>query len=221
MGGTVAVTIRRADGRTHRMARWTNPFSHVFLDLAFIEGDDSFWNEYIRQYEEGDFADKEPWTLTAPLSYGLIVVDYPSKTILHSQGYSRMDEVGFHMYLNDSICSGIEWPWPKIVDLSKSGRVSRQVWDTGIEARTEGGVVQSWEDEVDRQERIGHPDNMATYYPTDLSPWTIVRFGEDPHGIRAMQTRLIELDYEFTEQEQEAWNSFVQRIIDAYAEDDD
>ena len=54
MGGTIAVTIRRADGREHRMARWTNPFSHILMDPKFIEGPDTFWDEYVEadEYDE-------------------------------------------------------------------------------------------------------------------------------------------------------------------------
>ena len=52
MGGTVGVTIRRADGREHRMARWTNPLGHLFLNLDFIEGEDSFFDEYISMWDD-------------------------------------------------------------------------------------------------------------------------------------------------------------------------
>lgn len=229
MGGTVGVTIRRADGREHRMARWTNPLGHIFLNLKFIEGEDSFFDEYISMWDDmrEDWLDNHrtkqfrhdmtpcygDWPYLAPVSYGLVVIDYKTKTILHSQGYSSMVEFHASDFLREPIYAGLDqWPEPKTLALCKSGRVMRAKWDDGTEEFMPAGTLTGWEEEVTRLEETTDGSVNARWssrYVVDINPWKVERFGEDGTDIVAMKNRLEELGFAITDEEEAHWGDFI------------
>ena len=226
MGGTIAVSIRRADGREHRQARWTNPLSHLFLHLGFIEGDDSYLDGYIARWDEmrADWIDNNitgnyrlnmtpcygDWTHLAPTGYGLVVVDYKNKVVLHSQGYSALTEFLGTAFLEDSVYMGVEeWPEPHVVALVKSGRVSRSAWDNDAKDFIAHGKLTDWREETTRKAKVGYPENMGDRYPVDMGDWTFERFGESGNDLTKMWNRLVDLGFEFNEEEEAAWDEFI------------
>jgi len=225
MGGTIAVTIRRADGREHRQARWTNPLSYLFLNLGFIEGDDSYFDEYIARWDEmradwlanhigGDYRFQMTscygdWTHLAPTGYGLVVVDYKTKTVLHSQGYSALTSFLSSTFSKDCGYAGIEeWPEPSVVALVKAGRVSRKTWVTDKGWKDQGKVL-DWHEEANRAGSLGSRMVMCNY-PVDMGEWTFERFGEHPDDLVKFWNKLVDMGFEFNEEEEAAWDEFIE-----------
>ena len=52
MGGTLATTLRQADGVTHKMARWTNPISDFVHDIRFLNKDQSYIDDYMSTWHD-------------------------------------------------------------------------------------------------------------------------------------------------------------------------
>jgi len=204
MGGVIGFTLRRADGTDQRTARWTNPFSHILMDPKFIEGPDSFWDEIMAQKEY------EKWGMLAPISYGLIVIDYQSKTILHSQGYSAMVKLLPGEFSDQPMHTGAQgWPDERVVKLIEQGRVTKERWDGAkwIKPMLDH-EIKSWEAENKRCADEGYPGFMRNQYPVDMSPWTVERFDEGAPGLREMKTRLAELGFKFSDEEETTWEEF-------------
>jgi len=239
MGGTIAVTLRRADGREHRMARWTNVFSHILMDPAFIEGPDSFWDKYIALWDDmrDDWLKNHvtknfrhnmtpcygDWPLLAPTGYGLIVIDYKTKTILHSQGYSSMVKMLPGTFSDQPMHTGAEdWPDTRVVKLIEQGRVTREHWDglKWIKPMLDHEVT-SWEAENQRTKDAGFPASMRDQYPVDMSPWTVERFDEGAPGLREMKIRLAELEFKFSDDEETAWEDFFSEWDEDEEEDEE
>jgi len=208
------------------MARWTNPLSHLFLHLGFIEGDDSYFDGYIRLWDDmradwiennitGNFRlNMTPcygdWIHLAPTGYGLVVIDYKSKTVLHSQGYSAMTEFLGTNFMHDCMFAGVEeWPQPSTVALCKAGHVYRATWDKKKEEFLDQGPVTDWHAEADRKTKLGYPASMRDRYPVDMRAWTFERFEEDNNGLTKMWNRLVDLGFEFNEEEEDEWDEFI------------
>ena len=89
MGGTVAMTIREPDGKEHRMARWTNNIPYFVMSDWFFE----FNKNHFDLYQSWMSDDMEEYTELIPISYGLIVCDFPNKTLLSNQGYTNLKSI--------------------------------------------------------------------------------------------------------------------------------
>ncbi len=50
MGGTLATTLRRKDGTTHKMARWTNVLPDFVHDIRFLEKDEAYLDDYMSMW---------------------------------------------------------------------------------------------------------------------------------------------------------------------------
>lgn len=89
MGGTVAMIIREPDGKEHRMARWTNNIPYFVMSDRFFEFD----KDHFGIYQSWMNGDMEEYAQLSPISYGLIVCDFQSKTLLSNQGYTDLKSI--------------------------------------------------------------------------------------------------------------------------------
>ena len=196
--------------------------SHLFLHLGFIEGDDSYLDEYIARWDDmrADWIDNNitgnfrhnmtpcygDWTHLAPTGYGLVVIDYKSKTVLHSQNYSALTMFLGTTFLEESMYMGVEeWPEPHVVALCKSGRVSRTTYVRDGEPTHHS--LTDWHKEAKRANDI--TSRMLDRYPVDMGDWTFERFGESGNDLTKMRDRLVDLGFEFNEDEEAAWDEFI------------
>jgi hypothetical protein len=110
MGGTVALTLRAADGAEYRMARSTNILPWAVTNRALLDGAPVHWEAVLAQwrammadYARGRASGRFDHAMTkayasesgilAPIHYGLVVVDALTRTILSCQGYSTPGQV--------------------------------------------------------------------------------------------------------------------------------
>lgn len=120
MGGTIAMIIRKPDGETLPMLRWTNILTDFLGSATFLRGDfDAWWPEFSKEWlamrddherhrDTGRFELEMtpvyfPHDRLAPDGYGLVVVDFPARRVLDIQGYSAlgMARIAGFDYMND------------------------------------------------------------------------------------------------------------------------
>ena len=127
MGGTVAVILKDHDGVITPMRRWTNIMPSYFSNLKLFSDDINLEKEWIASFLEihnilsqdyeknkdtGNFENNMtdtyfPWNVSAPYSYGLIVVDFVKKQIYSVQNYCRLANISAHQLLG-SISSDLD-----------------------------------------------------------------------------------------------------------------
>jgi hypothetical protein len=50
---------------------------------------------------------------------------------------------------------------------------------------------------------------MLDRYPVDMGDWTFERFDESGNDLTRMRDRLVDLGFEFNEDEEAAWDEFI------------
>ncbi len=118
MGGTVAETIRRENGEIIKMARKTGAYNWMFHSKEFNNGNiDKAIDDHIKAFMEmkADYESGEPYEYnmsgvygwcnhTAPVSYGLVVIDIQNKKIHSMQGYDSpggLHSFSFNLHTKD------------------------------------------------------------------------------------------------------------------------
>jgi hypothetical protein len=89
MGGSINVTVRKTDGQIFNLDSYTNSMPYWLRNIRIYNCDDTHLEEYIEEHRPT--AQLIP-TGTAPSGYGLVLVDYMTKTFLSMQGYCGFDE---------------------------------------------------------------------------------------------------------------------------------
>lgn len=231
MGGVVGVTIRQDDGTVHKMSRWTNSLPYFINDLGLIKKHKRHLNGYLKQWfdmvKDYDSGKKKlnmsevyaTHRILAPIDYGLVVVDYQSKTILHMQGYTMLGTI--------LACDIHERRTPAdekkiLAAMHKSGLFKKVMC---YDARPDRGekenkfpiidIDQNWTfEEFMHQCTINRNNNGIEWQRIvlDMSPWKIVRFNETKKGLDKFKENVIKLGFVLTEEEKKTWSKFKRRL---------
>lgn len=111
MGGRVALTIRKSDGKEWRGSCHTNILPYRVWDAPFYapETSEAHISAFLDELLENRRVNPEIETLwgchhkLAPVEYGLVVIDYKTGTFISAQGYSRPDRLyGYNNATADS-----------------------------------------------------------------------------------------------------------------------
>ena len=230
MGGCIGITIREENGKEHRMCRWTNPTPHFINHSKFIEKDKSHLENYLKTWYEmvDDYNGPKklnmsdvyaPSPYLAPMEYGLIVVDYKTNKVLHSQGYTSL---GSLLPSSLSLCamSGRDDDYAK-----EELEDAKKLFDTGkiISARgysKETGIVEIEEptfDEVIKNQKrsfnfLKETKTLMTDLFLDMSPWEIKKFDESAEGVVELKKEVINLGFKITKEEEKEWKCFLERF---------
>lgn len=231
MGGTVGFTIRTADNREHRMLRWTNTLPAFFHNVRFINGDQRHIDDYLKRwydmvdaYKMGDtskvpMADVYvPDAGLYPCEYGLVLVDFPSHTILNMQMYAHLNVIdgsGVSLALMDYERDESH-PFYKLTP-KDTGNFDR--YKALFEERKVSQVRRSYGEEWKPAESItiqefGQYDRDGRAYLDallDMSPWNIVNYEDSEGGVIDMMKKVIELGFVLTPYEEKQWNGFTKR----------
>ncbi len=224
MGGTIGITIRTMDRKEHRMLRWTNPMPSFFHDIKFIDGDEGHVNEYLKMWyemvdaynngklDEMPMADVYvPGAGLYPSEYGLVLVDYPSRTIISSQGYTNVN--GIHVagvsnaamtkkFNPDKFCENYErykalFDQKKVV-LPRTNKTYKHLQIEGI----------TFEDFIAEDE-----NGNDVYYDAflDMRPWKVHLY--EPYvekDVLKMKKHVQKLGFTLTESEEKEWRDFIE-----------
>lgn len=200
MGGTVGITIRRADGREHRMQATTGWIPHFFTNMKFLDGDEAHLEELISESDQNKGL--------APENYGLIVVDYQTKTILEQNGYSRIG------HLDSAGAWNANHRDPKEFERYKRLFDAKRVREVLMGKKSRKPHYQ-WEDATDLSIEVfmdnADPEANPHTARVDMSPWTIKYFGDidDTEGSIRMLKEVKEMGFALTAKEEKLWENFI------------
>lgn len=246
MGGTVAVTLRKADGTEYRMSRWTNSMPWGIANMRMLNGDEDHINAYLDQwlkmrddYERNKDIGKFEYDMTdcyfpgnglVPDGYGLVVVDHINKVILSMQGYCSFNTIhaaGISLEFSGNVL-GVS---PEDDD-SDTTRL-REFWEAGriigwlTDKSTPPAQCKSRKDAylpIDKtfDEVIeilkDYRTSMTIYeFGLDLGDWKYEEFEEyNPHELRRMRNRILELGFKLTDVENKVWDEVIKESEKEY-----
>jgi len=101
MGGFIALTVRYSDGQEYRGSCWTNVlpeglFSHEFYFKETSEAHARKWLDRIIKNRKKNKGLEEMWggwNKLAPESYGIVLVDYKTGTLIAGNGYTDVQKI--------------------------------------------------------------------------------------------------------------------------------
>ena len=268
MGGTIAMIIRKPQGHepeVQPMLRWTNIMPHFFGHSSFLAGAfDRWWPSFTKEwehmrkdYEASLLSGKTLSPMTAcyfpcedkaPCGYGLVVVDFQTKTLLQSQGYCEIgkenlyrwcrlepEEVGdLRRKYRDGLLKDL---LIECVDGNKFVEFHIPVKGFGLKGldvllemsqylysektpRTLGQACEAL--------GVAIPDGANPKLPTQLhrwamsysSDWKFESFDESAAGYAQLRKRCEELGFDFTLSDDKAWHASILDKLDLCDFDD-
>lgn len=220
MGGSIALTLREPDGREHRMCRWTNSMPWMVVNRGFYEKNPEHtrqmlveWEmmraDYVLHAEDQQF--KYPmtpvygdWPLLAPVGYGLVVLDQQQDRILTMQGYTSFDRLLVYAEPEDVM---------HIQTLHAAGRLRGFSVCAEHQWRVDP-MPEAWPEVLAEVRR--RADHRVPVYTAGIlvnyAPYTIEIFDETAAGAAMMRTRLLELGFVLTPDEQQAWDTWINEL---------
>jgi hypothetical protein len=178
MGGAVNVFVRDNDRNFYRMSRWTNTLSSFLTIIGHVDEEDNL-SEYMKpwlgmkdDWEKNKHTNLFEYNMTpcyfpAPTricngEYGLVFVDYITKSIISYQDYSGIGKIDIStisvMYTEDMIV--------ELFRIANKGKVSYTPnWGS------EQPIIKI--DNMDHMAKILDDDNYGVCFLIDNSPWTI------------------------------------------------
>lgn len=221
MGGSITVVIRKKDGTIIKCCRWTNSLPSFIGNLKFIEKDDEHLEKYLKTYydmkrdweankDSGNFEFGMTSSyaayndILAPMSYGIVVIDYMKSHLLHMQGYARLDgfdkieaEAGIcqrKYYMNDGRDKDFQALW-------NAGKIDR---------------YESWEKPKVAVYPINGLKDLKKLLKKDsyemllinMEPWTVIRYEETANGTDEIKAKILELGFYISEADDKEWAEF-------------
>lgn len=217
MGGPVALTLRREEGTCVSRHVWTNYWSHCLMDPLFVYNGSVFFDDYLTNL---DCQEDKPF---APISYGLIVVDYKTRKVFHSQNYTDFCSLtSLDFWPEKAFHAGQKSGGPdkRVLDLIDDGRVYHQVFNEDARKWRRGAQVSSWKEESVKVQaetlkvrQTGDLSNGQLFrYEVDLSPWEFVRFNESVEGVSDLRAELENAGFSFTKTDDSGWQNFLKHL---------
>ena len=210
MSGSIGVTIRDVDGNEHRMCRWVNSIPDFIRNVKLINKDPkhlddylAVWQDMVEEHSTGNYKKVSvasmyaPYPFLAPRGYGMLVVDYKTNTILHSQNYSSLESFG-----RGHIALAITSADPNGADDPDELNEIKELYDAG-----RLGTVATWGELLATSEQgQGHPVKIQ------FNPWTMHEFpgaARDGHGLRDMRQAVKDLGFVLSPEEETIWSNFI------------
>lgn len=210
MGGYLSVVIRTSSGSVEKMSNWTNYLPYFVANDMFFEENNAYIQNYINQMDsEG---------VLVPEGYGLVVLDFMSKSILSCQGYcmlERMSLASFQLEANKNKKNKIGTPKADALKRMIEKRMVRVYEDFDSYSSPEIIAITSF---IQAQQLIDSSIlSFKTWGDFILDPigWSIIDYKEDWLGYVELKKKLIELNFTFTPSEDRDW----ERVISAAKEE--
>jgi hypothetical protein len=194
MGGSINVAIRFENGETVCQDQWTNYLPSWFRDPKMLE-DETLARAFCAATSTKEYM-ADPTTHGRPQpvennSYGLLVWDYATKSILDNNTYCPLLEF-------DLVQTGGRMRSDEFVACAAAGRIIMEVLErrslNGVLARLTYEEALAMGEQVWLESRQRTPEHL-TRFLVDPSPMTYQRFEVSPSGTEAMRAKLRELDF--------------------------
>lgn len=223
MGGIVSVTVRRK-GEEFRMQRWTNSLPWFALNDRLYEGGEDHLNDYLEQwllmkgdYEKNKDTGKFEYNMTdayfpssglCPDGYGLVVVDYDTKTILSMQDYCYFNDINTAGILLDKDNTSEESRYAifkRLVEKGYIDSVHNSKGDTDVSSMNFTDIEAKY---------LG--DITDSYYFTIKSDWNVLYFQPDADGVKQFKAKVEELGFELSDTEEGYWQESIKDAQECY-----
>lgn len=243
MSGIIGLTIREAIGKETRTVVHTG-VPHIFINnMSLLNKDPKHVERYFGPESKLVMPEEsETHAFLAPIDYGLVVVDYVHDQILTHDGfggigyvlYSYFEIIAKYGRLPISCRSGIEeelgereFLENRVLALAKAGRIisgetinleKEEAYETDLRGIPYENICSIFE----RLEREGK--GHCRTLDLDLSPFKLVDFRDysdnRPHttrkSIEGMRKRILELGFELSQVEEDAWGAWTRNEEEAY-----
>lgn len=210
MGGTITVLLKAPDGKEYHMLRWTNATSYYFTNMRFVNNDQSFIDEYIDMWVNGDHEFG-----VVPSGYSIIAADMPRKKLLWYSNYNAvgniltMDAFPTRDTSKDGPISFVvindEWKMDhdRIDAFARDGRI------TGFRPFTRLNTIpfESLKNAGEIMNAIRNRKLAGTLH-VDMKPYEIQKYKFGKDDILDVMNRVEQMGFTFSEKEHMEWNSF-------------
>ena len=241
MGGNMGVTLRFEDGSIEAMSRCTNPLPRFINSYGFITSNKQHLDDYMKTwYEMKDDYDRnkstgkfeQPMTPVyawnrekIPDEYGIVVIDYQTKTVLHSQGYTDFGQTYFgnfnhvdeediaalKLLVDNKMVSSVLWTYDNNEkDLAGYYVARKNAIDNAkpFEGTVEEFIAAtSWD--AKRNASLSSTILADGTIIFNMTPWTVTRYDESKEGLLQLKEKMSELGFIFTDSENNQWDEYI------------
>jgi len=172
-----------------------------------INEDEKAWDTWSNGFEHNMTPVYAPYPFLAPHAYGLVVIDYQTKTLLSMQGYSGLIEI-LSSWLADvgarlELTEDPHEDELRLQKLFERGCVCVVPWSArDLEnARKVSSLEKA-------RKLCANGGWKKHRFFMDPSPWTMTRFPETREGLRDFRERLEQLGFCLTDEEQALWDDY-------------
>ena len=233
MGGQISV-IKKVNDKAYSYSGWTNSLSNVFQNLDFYENPN---NKLLREYLHTSYKMKH----IVPDSYGIVVIDYDSKTISTINGYSSYLEIYASSLLLESYDSDGEIKMQDFFDKgficmnqTKTKKLSKYEYEReskiveldeikkfksliNVVEWLEGKTILNGKFNMSKRNVIIEIDDNTSIYNQlfihyKKLGWKYNNFSENAEGYIKLFNILQKDGFNFTKEEIKEWNDFVNDI---------
>jgi len=209
MGGTVALTIRTAEDIEYRMASHTSILHQAIDSVGMLEKDPAHLKAVLEERQHR----RHPYNLCAPESYGLVVVDFVTNTILDSQDYGRLGRTYTKRVTNAlaGVVEEGEEELQRFEALFKAGKI-RCIGLNGREFSLEGETLENIYEKLRRApSRLPDADDHWFFgdFLLDMSPFTLREYPVyNAPQARKMKQDILDLGFALGEDDEAAWEEW-------------
>lgn len=211
MGGSLAITIRQSNGKEYRMLRWTNSLPNFITNPKFFKEDKQWFKDYMepwfdmkKDYEQNKTTGKFklnmtdcyfPYSYLAPADYGLVVIDFKTKTLLTMQGYSDLNSIMLH---------------------KKGGFIDKWTQKNYNELKN-AGLIKGYSiyDRLKKNFKLLKTPNLSEKNPFVFAMihfknagWTYKRFEDTQNGKNAFKKKIMLLGFKLSKTEEKMWKGY-------------
>ena len=202
MGGFINITIRKSNGNICNLEKYTNSIP------SFVDND-KFYEEDEKHLKK--FCSLEDYTnLLIPKDYGLIVLDYQTKTILSNQGYTHIGSIDF-IQIKLELQTQKNFPT----------HLKNNSFDTLVRL-IDKKIITTYSDRLNPDKKpteINTTENLKEILHTENDKfnsfnisypgWNIIHFEENSKGFNNMLQHIKDLDFTLTQEEETIWYNWI------------
>jgi len=236
MGGLVKVIVRKEDGEIISMNRWTSGLPCILHEPKIYFGDKNSLDMYLKPYSDAlaDYEkhkDDEKFEINmtsscifeghdnlAPVDYGIVVLDFMTKTLISCNGYSNngsyisyrsnYQKRGFNFdvgnFDKEEFVNMLENNHIKeLIDMSSQKKVSMKGVNTLIEA-------EKCAEQLDMSMEFGTSQLTEMLVVIDRNDFELNFYHESRPDKAKSKMKLI--GFEFNESDELAWKAFENRF---------
>jgi len=226
MGGSIAVTIREADGKEHRMCRWTNYLPYLVNNPRLTQKDKTLIEEYVegwyamvddwkkhkiyRKFKYRMTEQYAPYPYLAPEDYGLLVIDMREDMILTMQGYTKIGKISaiFILLEIQDLVEGIKGDENSAIKrLEGFYNVKKIKWI--YDRRAKRYNYRKYEKFEDILAMVKREDSNFLEFEIDMSPFTVIEYEENRKGAEDMLKKIKELGFNLSKTERDIWKEWI------------